>query len=277
MNLQNNLYSHLQQIVRERDPYLASEGHFYVKEYIRQELGKYGEVINHNFDYKGKTHQNLILEIPGKQSLKPIIIGAHYDGVIGSPAADDNASAVAVLLELARFFSANNLDYPLRLIAFDLEEYGLIGSQFYAKSLKEKGEKIRLMLSLEMLGYCNNEPHSQSYPTGLDQFYPNTGNFIALVGNIKILLDLKNLSEIFKKNEMPCEILPVPFRGLPVFETRLSDHASFWDEGYPALMVTDTAFLRNPNYHKASDTIETLDLDFLTKVCQGLIEGLKSL
>jgi aminopeptidase YwaD len=274
INLKHNLSFHLQQIVRERDPYLATEGHFYVQQYIKQELEKYGEIINHQFSYHGKTHQNLILEIPGKKSIKPIIIGAHYDGVIGTPGADDNASGVAVLLELARHFQQYPLKYPLRLIAFDLEEYGLIGSENYAQSLKQKGEKIKLMLSLEMLGYCSHKPHSQKYPTGLKYFYPNQGNFIALVGNLGIFWELKKLAKLFKRNSLPCEILPVPFRGLPVLQTRLSDHASFWDAGYPALMVTDTAFLRNPNYHQVTDTIETLDLDFLTKVCQGLIEGL---
>ena len=277
MTLKNNLYSHLQEIVRERDPYLSTEGHFYVREYIRQELANFGKVDIHKFNYNGKTHQNLILEIPGKKNLKPIIIAAHYDGVVGTPGADDNASGVVVLLELARIFSENNIDYPLRLIAFDLEEYGLIGSYYYAKSLKEKKEKIRLMFSLEMLGYCDKKPNSQTYPIGLKKFYPNTGDFIALVGNLGILKDLNQLSRTFKNNQVSCVTLPVPFKGKLIPQTRLSDHSSFWDEDYPALMVTDTAFLRNPNYHQATDTIESLDLDFLTEVCQGLIEALRCL
>lgn len=277
MNLKHNLLQHLQQIVRLRDPFFSTEGHFYVREYIRQELSKYGTVSSHEFNFQGKTHQNLILDIAGQKQLKPIIIGAHYDAVINTPGADDNASGVAVLLELARIFTEHKLNYPVRLVAFDLEEYGLIGSYYYAQSLKKKGEKIRLMLSLEMLGYCSNLPHSQTYPTGLKYFYPSTGNFLALVGNLSIFFDLKKLKISLQTHQMPCAILPIPFRGLLVLATRLSDHASFWDCGYPALMVTDTAFLRNPHYHQSTDTIETLDLDFLTKVCENLPNALRLL
>jgi Zn-dependent M28 family amino/carboxypeptidase len=133
------------------------------------------------------------------------------------------------------------------------------------------------MISLEMLGYCNPAPGSQRYPAGLQYIYPDRGNFIALVGNLTAIPDLIRLSRRIRKSGTPSEWLPVPNRGLIVPQTRLSDHAHFWDRGYRAMMVTDTAFMRNPHYHQASDRIETLDLDFLTGVCHGLEAGIRSL
>lgn len=280
MDLKESLHSHLSQIVRDRDPYLASAGHFYVQQYVRQQLEQWGTIETHEFQVRGKTHQNLILNLPplrGKTTSAPILIGAHYDAVPGTPGADDNATGVAVLLELAKAFAAKPLNYPVRLVAFDMEEYGLLGSQEYAAQLKQQQQPLRLMLSLEMLGYCNSAPGSQRYPAGLQYFYPNRGNFIALVGNLSTIPDLIRLSRSIRKVGMPSEWLPVPNKGLMVRQTRLSDHSPFWDRGYRAMMVTDTAFMRNPHYHQPTDTIETLDLDFLTGVCRGLELGLRGL
>ncbi len=265
--------------MRDRDPYLSSAGHFYVQEYIRQELQQWGEVINHEFQFRGTTHYNLVLDLPtanplNKKKLAPILIGAHYDAVPGTPGADDNATGVAVLLELAREFATNPVKYPLRLVAFDLEELGLLGSAAYAQDLRQQGQPLSMMLSLEMLGYCARSAHSQSYPPGLESFYPNSGDFIALVGNLQTIPRMIGLSRDLKESGTPCEWLPVPLGGSTIPYTRLSDHAPFWDHGYPAMMVTDTAFLRNPHYHQNSDRIDTLDLDFLTSVCQGLILGI---
>jgi Zn-dependent M28 family amino/carboxypeptidase len=279
LDLKASLRSHLIQIVRERDPYLATGGHFYVQQYIRQQLEQWGVVETHEFQVGGKTHQNLIFNLPASNNHQkpPILIGAHYDGVPGTPAADDNGTGVAVLLELAKAFAASPLRYPVRLVAFDLEEYGMLGSQQYAAELQQQGQPLRLMLSLEMLGYCNSTPGSQRYPAGLERFYPNQGNFIALIGNLRTIPDLIRLSRNIRKLGTPAEWLPVPNRGLIVPQTRLSDHSPFWDHGYAAMMVTDTAFMRNPHYHQASDTIETLDLDFLTGICRGLTEGIRQL
>jgi len=277
--LRHNLQQHLTQIVRERDPYLASGGHFLVREYIRKSLVQWGDVETHEFEHQGKTHQNLILNLntDSNSNLPPILIGAHYDAVPGTPGADDNATGVAALLELAAVFAASPLKYPVRLVAFDLEEYGLIGSTFYAQHLKENRQKLKLMLSLEMLGYCDNTPNSQTYPNVLKPFYSDRGNFIALVGNLSSLGDLISLSRQMKKHGMPCEVLLDPSNGRLVPITGFSDHRPFWEQKYRAIMVTDTAMLRNPHYHKSSDTIETLDLDFLTKVCQSLIIALRGI
>ncbi|MCA6502855.1 MAG: M28 family peptidase [Pseudanabaena sp. M135S2SP2A07QC] len=276
--LQDRLLDHLQKIVIERNPYYASAGHLFAREYIRSHFAKFGEVVTHEFEVNGNKHQNLILNIAAnnQEQRSPLIIGAHYDTVPACVGADDNASGVAVLLELTEYFSANPLKYPVQLIAFDMEEYGLSGSHAYANKLKNEKQKLRLMISLEMLGYCDRSPNSQHYPAGLDKFYPNTGDFIGLIGSIPTIPDLIHLQH-HMKSTVPCEWLPAGWRGLVIPDTRRSDHAPFWDAGYKALMVTDTANMRNPHYHKSSDRLETLDLEFLTNVCQGLIVGIKAL
>ena len=291
MPLKDRLQTHLRQIARDRDPYLATAGLFFVREYIRAQLTQWGTVETHAFQAQGIVSQNLILHIPARSqgeppqvSLReaspmqkpPILIGAHYDAVPGSPGADDNATGVAVLLEMARLFTATPARYPIRLVAFDREEtsYDRAGSTHYAHSLQQA--PLRLMLSLEMLGYCDQTPGSQRYPPGLRSFYPDRGNFIGLIGNLKTIPDLLRLSRQMR-HHIPCEWLLAGRRGLIVPDTRRSDHAVFWDKGYRALMVTDTSFLRNPHYHKSSDRLETLDLDFLTNVCHGLVRGLQQL
>ncbi|MEO0947863.1 MAG: M28 family peptidase [Cyanobacteria bacterium J06641_5] len=281
MSLQERLRDRLEVLARPRDPYLNQGRHVFVREYIREELAQFGSVATHEFQASGQTHQNLILDLPAAPSESspqaPILIGAHYDAVPGTPGADDNATGVAVLLELAGYFAASPARSPLRLVAFDLEEYGLLGSQAYAEALRRDRQPLRLMLSLEMLGYCNPAPGSQQYPTGLKWFYPDRGDFIALVGDLRSLFSMRLLQRSFRGIGVPCEMLPVPGRGEIAPVVRRSDHAAFWDCGYRALMVTDTSFLRNPHYHKSSDTLETLDLGFLTRVCEGLQAGLAAL
>ncbi|MDY6802876.1 MAG: M20/M25/M40 family metallo-hydrolase [Cyanobacteriota bacterium] len=307
--LSERLLVHLREVARDRDPYFAPLGHLSVREYIRQKFKQWGEVEIDEFEVNGKTHQNLILNLPplenevnsqkrqfflfdslsprsikkffssssANKELAPILIGAHYDAVPGSPGADDNATGIAVLLEMAREFAAKPLKYPVKLVAFDLEEMGFLGSEHYAEKLQQEQQELRLMISLEMLGYCDKSPNSQSYPTGLKYFYPDKGDFIALINNFPALYDTIAIGNSIRKKGTPCEWLPVPNRGLPVPDTRRSDHVPFWDRGYRAIMVTDTANMRNPNYHQESDTTDTLDLDFLTGVCQGLIAGLRTL
>ncbi|MBE9051528.1 M28 family peptidase [Nostocales cyanobacterium LEGE 11386] len=282
MNLKERLQTHLREIARERDPYMATAGHFFVQEYIRQQLAQWGGVEIHTFPVSSKTYSNFILDLSSqtatkKGNLPPILIAAHYDAVPGTPGADDNATGVAVLLELARKFAAEPARYPLRLVAFDMEEYGLLGSTAYAALLHQQQQPLRLMMSLEMLGYRNFAPGSQSYPSPLERFYPNRGDFIALIGNLRIIRDLIGMSRSMRQVGVSSQWLPVPNRGVIVPQTRQSDHAPFWDLGYPAMMVTDTAFLRNPHYHKSSDAIATLDLDFLTGVCKGLELAIRKL
>ncbi|MEB3217670.1 MAG: M28 family peptidase [Nostocales cyanobacterium 94392] len=283
MNLKKQLVAHLIQITRERDPYLATGGHFFVQEYIRASFSQWGSVEIHTFEVGSKSCENLILNLPsdsqsGKSNLSPILIAAHYDAVPGTPGADDNATGVAVLLELARIFATQPTKYPLRLVAFDMEEYGLLGSTDYVAKLRREQQKLRLMMSLEMIGYCDANPGSQAYPAPLlNKIYPNSGDFIALIGNLTTLPDLFRLRNSFRQSGTKSEFLPVVNKGKIVPPTRWSDHAPFWDAGYPAIMVTDTSFMRNPHYHKPSDKIGTLDLDFLAGVCRGLEVGIRKL
>jgi Zn-dependent M28 family amino/carboxypeptidase len=282
LNLKARLQTHLTEIARERDPYMATAGYFFVQEYIRQQFEQWGSVEIHTFRVGSKICKNLILNLPSqfrgqKKDLPPILIAAHYDAVPGTLGADDNATGVAVLIELAKNFATEPMRYPLRLVAFDMEEYGLLGSADYVALLRQQKQPLRLMMSLEMLGYKDSQPNSQSYPPPLERFYPNRGDFIALIGNWRTIPDLIRISRSIRNIGVASQWLPVPNRGLIVPQTRLSDHAPFWDAGYPAIMVTDTAFLRNPHYHKPSDTIATLDLDFLTGVCEGLEIGIRRL
>ena len=278
MILKNKLRDRLTYITRERDPYVASGGHFFVKQYIKEELSQWGEVITHDFQVKGNNHQNLILNLPSATAnLSPILIGAHYDGVPGTPGADDNATGIAVLLELAANIATNPLKYPVQIVAFDMEEYGRLGSFAYANYLKTQQQSLRLMISLEMLGYKDTAPNSQRYPADfLKYIYPRQGDFIALVGNLITIPDLIRFKKTMQP-QIPCQWLPVPNNGKWIRGTGFSDHSPFWLQGYRAMMVTDTAFLRNPHYHKPSDTIDTLDEDFLTAACSGLIAALPSL
>ncbi|HEY9816925.1 MAG TPA: M28 family peptidase [Candidatus Obscuribacterales bacterium] len=276
--LRSRLEKHLSHLVRDRDPYLATAGYFFMRDYIRQDLSQWGSVTVQERHTSPLSIQNLILHLPGQRpQAEPILVGAHYDAVLGSPGADDNASGVAVLLELARWLTQHPPVRPVILVAFDLEEYGLQGSYAFVEEWRSHQRSLRLMLSLEMLGYCDRTPGSQRYPPGLARFYPDRGDFIALVGNLTTLPDLIRLSRHINRSGTSCQWLPVPLRGRSVPDTRRSDHVPFWDAGYRAIMVTDTANLRNPHYHQSSDRLPTLDLDFLTGVCQGLSTGLAAL
>ncbi len=283
--LETRLADHLQQIARERDPYLATAGHFYVQQYVRSQLAAWGEVAQQDFQYRtgGRVHHNLVLNLPAADPSTSrgqggcILVGAHYDAVPGTPGADDNASGVAVLIELARWFAAHPARYPVRLIAFDLEEYGMQGSTAYAEQAVQAGEPIRLMLSLEMLGYFSQAPQSQTYPARLQFFYPDQGDFIALIGTVPTIPEMLHLHRYLRRATVPCQWLPAGWRGKLLAATRLSDHAPFWDRGYRAIMVTDTAFLRNPHYHQPSDRIATLNLQRMACICEGLAAALQHL
>lgn len=278
-DVKERLVSYLQKLIRERDPYIATQGYYYTRYFLREQLERWGAVTSMAFTHQGRQHYNFCLSLPGQRSLSPVVIGAHYDAVPGCPGADDNATGLAVLLELAQRFAAQPPRRPVQLVAFDLEEYGLVGSHAYVQQCR--GQPIHLMLSLEMLGYCivdASEQPSQTYPVaGLDYIYPSTGDFIALIGNWQTTPRLWRFQRAFTRAGVNCAWLPMVNRGLPLPATRRSDHAPFWDAGYDAVMVTDTADLRNPHYHRLSDTFDTLNLEFLTRVCIGLGDGIAQL
>ena len=214
-------------------------------------------------------------------SSKYYVIGAHYDSVPETYGADDNASGIAVLLELARYTIQEKISLPIRFVAFTAEEPPTFstrhqGSKVFVKSIKEKKDEIIGAIILEMVGYTSNE---QAYPMILKWMgYPSKGIFIGIVGNRKSKKFGQSIFQSFKKNShLPVETLFVPFNGWILPDTRLSDHSPFWDAGLPAVMITDTAFFRNPNYHTPQDTSDTLDYLFMAELVKSLLVTLKEL
>ena len=264
----------LQVIVGERSPFSGHRHLAAVENFIDKELANHGLAVESDyFSYRGKTFRNIVGRA-GAQRGPLIIVGAHFDSVPGTPGADDNASGVAVLLEAARLLSRARLRSPVLFCAFNLEELNMIGSTHFAQKLKAAGAKLAGMVSLEMVGYTDSGPGSQKYPAGLKWFYPNRGDFIGIIGNWDSSRLLGSFSR--RMRQVPglmVETLSVPGKGAFIPAVRLSDHSPFWDAGYPALMITDTAFYRNPHYHGPTDALETLNLDFMAKVCEGVIQG----
>jgi hypothetical protein len=222
----------------------------------------------------GKQVMNIEAELKGaRQPDEIVVIGAHYDSPPDSPGANDNASGVATLLEMARRFKDAKPGRTLRFVAFVNEEppffrTGLMGSRVYAAGAKKRGEKITAMLALETIGYYSDAPKSQQYPPPFNLLYPDTGNFIGFVGNLKSRSLVRTSIKTFR------ETTPFPSEGLaaPAFITGVgwSDQWSFWQEGYPGIMVTDTAPFRYPHYHEASDTPDRLDYERMARVVDGL-------
>ncbi len=253
--------------------------------YIRQRFEEAGFTVDDvPFHDAGAHGVNVLTRpLPDQPNLPLLIIGAHYDTILNSPGADDNASAVAALLELARWIgprlpARGAARARLQLVAYDLEEGGLVGSFVHGRELRRAGTEVRGMISLEMLGYTDSRPGSQGLPPDLAHLYPNVGNFIGIVGNEASQGLLQVVTEAMKSVPgLPVEFLAVPGDGMMVPQTRLSDHASFWDQGFPALMITDTSFFRNPHYHRTSDTPETLDYPFLAKVTAGVCAAVERL
>jgi len=267
-----NLKAHVEKINFDRSPDEGVLGLEQAAQYIGKEFLNMGlDVKKNSFQWQGKSYWNIVGDKAGNTfPNRVLILGAHYDTVPGSPGADDNASAVSVLLEVARAIQAPPLKYTVRFVAFSLEEYEFAGSAQYADSLKKGEEEILGMISLEMVGFTGPK---QNYPSYINpKFYPNVGDFIAIIGNERSKQLLEKVCRTFKIRvpDLPSEFLIVPGNGEGMEEVRLSDHSRFWDHGFQALMITDTAFLRNPNYHLPSDRMETLDFEFMRKVAIGV-------
>jgi len=242
-----------------------------------------------SYEMRGQPCHNIEAEIPGNRP-EIIVIGAHYDSVFGSPGANDNGSGVAAVLALANRFAARETDrHPpermpnktLRFVAFVNEEppyflSGEMGSLVYARRCKERGDKISAMISLETIGYFSDTLHSQTYPSpGLGVFYPKVGNFIGFVSNVKSRALLRRVIALFRKHAK----IPSEGASLPAFIPGVSwsDQWSFWQNGYPAIMVTDTAPFRYPFYHSSSDTPDKLDYDRFTLVVSGMEKVIQEL
>jgi Iap family predicted aminopeptidase len=241
-----------------------------------------------SYDLHGQACHNIEAEIPASQgaaaSRPPssiILIGAHYDSVFGSPGANDNGSGVAAMLALARRFAGKPAQHTLRFVAFVNEEppYFLseqMGSFVYASRCKARGDRISAMISLETIGYFSDAPHSQTYPApGLGVFYPKVGNFIGFVSNVPSRSLLRRTVGLFRKHAK----IPSEGAALPAFIPGVSwsDQWSFWQHGYPGIMITDTAPFRYPHYHSATDTPNKLDYDRFALVVNGMEKVIEEL
>jgi Zn-dependent M28 family amino/carboxypeptidase len=255
--------------------------------YIEGQWASMGyEISRECYDALGNQATNLIVEQAGnKRADEIILLGAHYDTVFTTPGADDNASAVAVLLEVSRLLREHQSKRTIRYLAFACEEppyfnVGCMGSQHHARQSRVRGDKILGMLCLEMVGYYSTADKSQTIPPGipkwLHRFFPQRADFLAAVGNMPSWKLCWNFRRGFKRGArtMPLFSICLPEK---INEIRLSDNSSFWDQGYRALMLTDTSFLRNPNYHRATDTPDTLDYQRMTEVTLGVASALRYL
>ncbi|HSE00654.1 MAG TPA: M28 family peptidase [Burkholderiales bacterium] len=218
--------------------------------------------------------RNIEVELRGgARASEIVIVGAHYDSVFGAPGANDNGSGVAAVLELARLLKEANSARTLRCVLFVNEEppfdqTAAMGSRVYARRSRERGENIVAMFSLETIGYYSDAPGSQRYPFPFSLFYPSTGNFIAFVSNLSSRALLHESLASFRRHaSFPSEGVAAP-AFVPGVDW--SDHWSFWQEGWPALMVTDTAPYRYPHYHLAGDTPDKVDYERLARVVSGL-------
>jgi Zn-dependent M28 family amino/carboxypeptidase len=244
--------------------------------WIEEELQAAGyRTRRFSFEVRRRTVANVEAELSGSNEV--VVVGAHYDSVPGSPGADDNASGVAALLEIARLLHDTRPGRTVRFVAFVNEEAPFfltdeMGSERYARSAAERGEPIAAMFSLESLGFYSDRDGSQSYPFPLSLLYPSRGNFVAFVGNLPSRGLLLRTVESFRRHATVASegaALPGWFRGVS-----WSDHAPFWKQGYPALLVTDTALFRNPHYHTARDRPETLDYERMARVVVALARAI---
>ncbi len=249
---------------------LTTTSNFIEKSFIEAGYG----VRRQSYDVSGKPCYNIEVEIPGLERRNEIvIIGGHYDSVIGCPGANDNATGIAALLALARTFAGKKTSRTLRFVAFANEEppyfkTSNMGSLVYANRCRKRNENIVAMLSLETIGYYADDAGSQGYPFPIGFFYPSIGNFVAFVGNFSSRALVREVVASFRRQVK----FPSEGAALPGFIPGIgwSDHWAFWQNGYQAIMVTDTAPFRYLNYHTSQDTPDKIHYEHFTRVVVGL-------
>jgi hypothetical protein len=253
-------------------------------DYIKAEFGKLGcRVTEQPFTVNGRRYRNIIACF-GPAEGERVVVGAHYDVCEDTPGADDNASAVAGLLETARLLHARGpaLRHPVELVAYPNEEpphfaTDDMGSAVHAQALHEAEVPVRAMLCYEMIGYFSDAPGSQNFPNeALASLFPSTGNFIIVVGRDGEENFARRVQQLMQRGASRLDVQRI---NLPdsLALARLSDHRNYWRHGYPAVMINDTSFLRNPHYHQASDTIDTLDFRRMAEVVNGAVEAVIAL
>ena len=241
----------------------------------------YDDVRSLPYDCRGRTVYNLEVEMRGvRQPDRIVVVGAHYDAFLDCPGANDNASGVAALLEIARSMRLRPTARTLRFVAFVNEEpphfaRESMGSRVYARAIRQRGDNVTAMLALETIGYYSSRPGSQRYPPPFSWYYPDTGDFIGFVGNLGSRGLVRECVGSFRKHtRFPSEGAAAP--GM-ITGIGWSDHRSFWQEGYPGVMVTDTALFRYRHYHQDTDTANRLDYPSMARVTGGLIEVITDL
>ncbi len=251
--------------------------------FVQQSFESKGYIIERQtFSVSGVECHNLIAEVVGSVSPKEVVlIGAHYDSARGTPGANDNGTGLAALMEIAGQLRGKKFSRTLRFVAFANEEPpyfqrdGLMGSWVHAKACRARGDDLKVVMSLETMGYFTDEPQSQKYPPLLAALYPSTGNFIGFVSNLEsrpLLIDcVKNFREHCKVDSQ-LAALPSELKGVG-----WSDHWSFWQEGYAGIMVTDTAPFRYPHYHEPTDTLDKIDFVRYSQVVDGLTKTIVDL
>lgn len=280
-----SLYGHVESISVRIGPrsYKDYEALTKTRAYINERLRAWGySPVEQPFNYKGREYFNIEAAIEGGRAPREIIVvGAHYDTVEDTPGADDNDSALAVLLEMCRLLKDSSPARTIKFVFFSLEERPAfatrsMGSEVYAGKQKEAGADIRGMVCLEMVGYFSDKAGGQTVPIALmGKGISTTPDFIGVIGNSSSSgLVARVRSSIEAGSRVPVESL-VASSIIPGVD--FSDHRSFWRMGYEAVMITDTAFYRNPNYHTTRDTIETLDFEKMAGLLGGLIKAVQDL
>ncbi|MET1078228.1 MAG: M28 family peptidase [Pseudomonas sp.] len=270
------LQAHVQRLSVDFHPrrYDQAENLRRTADYIAEAFGAAGaQPFRQPVSVGERAYENIVARF-GPSSGPLMVIGAHYDSHGRTPGADDNASGVAGLLELARLLGEHPPSRPIELVAYTLEEppYFMtehMGSAWHARSLVDSQQNVQLMISLETIGYFSDAPASQRFPVpGMNLLYPDTGNFIGLVGKFSDWGDMRRAKAAMTgASDLPVHSINAPrwVEGIDY-----SDHLSYWDQGFSALMITDTAFNRNRDYHGREDTYEKLDYPRMAKVVQGV-------
>ena len=285
--LAERLRHHVLALEGVRHPIAAPERHRAARDYVAQQLAAVGLAVELvPFSFRRRTYHNVVGVVPGRDPHCPrLVVGAHFDSTAHTPGADDNASGVAALLECARLVAGRRPSAGVEFVGLDLEELQTVtgryrvGSHALARAKRARGDDLTGALILEMVGYRDPAPGAQIVPPLLGIDVPRTGDFLAAVGDgrSRELLDRFVVGARAAAPELPLVPYRARLRGWLVPLTRLSDNASFWDARYPSLMLTDTAFLRNPHYHRHSDTSATLDYGFMALVTEATAGGVLQL
>ena len=277
--LAERLRRHVAALEGVRHPIAAPERHRAARDFIGSELRTLGLGVElAPFTFRRRTYHNVVAVVPGRDARRPrLLVGAHFDSTADTPGADDNASGVAALLECARLVAPREPRAGVEFVGFDLEELQTVtgryrvGSHALAREKRARREALAGALILEMVGYRDSTPGAQLVPPFLGIEVPRTGDFLAAVGGARSRELLAGFVAGARSAAPDLPLVPycARLRGWILPLTRLSDNASFWDARYPSLMLTDTAFLRNPHYHRASDTGATLDYVFMAMVTEA--------